>query len=84
MTSSSRFGQPITHGPVDVDVAVGAAAAELFDFRSVPPPRGQRRGERQEWSLLPLAPILVARAENGNGEDGRIITEETWEKTRRG
>jgi hypothetical protein len=37
LTSSSRIGRPITCGPADVDVTVGAAAAELFNFRSVPP-----------------------------------------------
>jgi hypothetical protein len=53
--SSSHVGRPITHGPADV-VVDRAAAAELFDFRSVPPPCGQRRGHRQEWSLLPPPP----------------------------
>jgi hypothetical protein len=55
-TSSSRVGRPITRGPVDVDVAVGAAATELFDFRSVPSPRGRWRGHRREWSLLSPPP----------------------------
>jgi hypothetical protein len=57
-TLSLRVGRPITRGPVDVDLAVGAAAAELFDILSVPPPRGRRRGHRQEWSLLPPRPRL--------------------------
>ncbi len=57
-TSSSRVSRHMTRGPVDVDVTAGAAAAELFDFRSAPPPRGRRWGHRQEWSLLPPHPRL--------------------------
>jgi hypothetical protein len=44
--------------PVNVDIAVGAAVVELFDFQSVLPPCGRRRGHRQEWSLLPPRPPL--------------------------
>ena len=61
-TSSLRVGRPMTRGPVDVDVAAGAAAAELFYFRSVPPPRGWRRGHRQEWSLLLPLPRLGGKS----------------------
>jgi hypothetical protein len=37
-TSSLLVSRPMTRGPVDVDVAAGAVAAELFDFWSAPPP----------------------------------------------
>jgi hypothetical protein len=61
-TSSLRVGRPMTRGPVDVDVAAGAAAAELFDFRSVTPPRGWWRGHRHEWSLLLPLPRLGGKS----------------------
>jgi hypothetical protein len=34
--------------------------------------------------LFPPAPVLAARADNDDHKDGRIIVEETLEKTRRG
>ncbi len=80
-TSSLHVGQPITRGPVNVDVAVGVAVVELFDFLSVPPPRGWQRGHRQEWLLLPPAPVLAAIANNDDNKDGCIIVKETREKT---
>jgi hypothetical protein len=58
---SSCISRPITCGPVDVDVAVGATAAELFDFLSVPCPRGWWQGHWQEWLLLPPCPFLVGQ-----------------------
>ncbi len=70
-------------GPVNVDDAVRVAAAELFDFWSVPPPCGWQWGHRREWSLLPPTPILAARADNDDNKDGHIIVKEMREKTRR-
>ena len=70
--------------PVNVDIAVRAAAAELFNFWSVPSPQGRWWGHRREWLLLPPAPVLVARADNDSNEDGCIIVKEMQEKTRRG
>jgi hypothetical protein len=83
LTLSLRVGQPITCYPVNVDIAVRAAAVELFHFRSVPSLCGWRWGHWREWSLL-LTPVLAARADNGNDKDSCIIVEETREKTRRG
>jgi hypothetical protein len=62
LTSSLHVGRPMMRGPVDVDVTAGAAAAELFNFRSVTPPHGWQRGHRQEWSLLLPLPRLGGKS----------------------
>ncbi len=81
---SLRVSRPITRGPVNVDIAAGAAAADFFDFRSVPPSVGGGGGIGRSGRFFPSTPVLAARADNDDDDDGRIIVEETWEKTRRG
>jgi hypothetical protein len=63
----------MAHGPVDVDVAAGAAAVELFDFRSVPPPVGGGGGIGRSGRFFSPSPVLTARADNDDDEGGRII-----------
>ncbi len=67
-TLSLHVSQSITHSPVNVDVAAGAAAEELFD-------RGGGIG--RSGCFFSPTPVLVARANNNDDKDGRIIVEET-------
>ncbi len=85
-TSSSRVGRPITRGTVNVDVAAGAAAAELFDFRSVPPPPWVAAGVSagvvassppppswwQESTMMTTKTVASFRGDDDD-DDGRII-----------
>jgi hypothetical protein len=42
------------------------------------------RGIGRSGPFSPHTPVLVARADNNDHKDGRIIGKEKWEKTRRG